>query len=135
MQIYIEATNSGETTTNLTYVMMDEEHYNFIISETFEMWNGMSEYAGTEFWFRKSNIDGNDDLSFVAEWSWNPLSDYNGLTPHAFIIEDEMNFRTILMNSDLILVLKNTMKTVKMILTYMLLLTCLKCNQVKLQTH
>ena len=91
--IYIEATNSCETTTNLTYVMMDEEHLNFIISETFEMWNGMSEYAGTEFWFRKSNIDGNDDLSFVAEWSWNPLSDYNGLTPHAFIIEDEMNFQ------------------------------------------
>ena len=51
------------------------------------------EYAGTEFWFRNSNIDGNDDLSFVGEWSWNPLSDYNGLTPHAFIIEDEMNFQ------------------------------------------
>ena len=91
--VYIEATNSCETTTNLTYVMMDQEYLNFIISEKLEMWNGFDEYAGTEFWFRNSNIDGNDDLSFVGEWSWNPLSDYNGLTPHAFIIEDEMNFQ------------------------------------------
>ena len=91
--VYIEATNSCETTTNLTYVMMDDEYLNFIISERFEDWNGDDEYAGTEFWFRNSNIAGNDDLSFVAEWSWNPLSDYNGLSPHAFIIEDEMNFQ------------------------------------------
>ena len=91
--VYIESTNSCETTTNLTYVMMDDEYLNFIISETLEDWNGGNEYAGTEFWFRNSNIDGNDELSFVGEWSWNPLSDYNGLTPHAFIIEDEMNFQ------------------------------------------
>ena len=91
--IYIEATNSCETTTNLTYVMMDDEYLNFIISERFEYWNGNHEYAGTEFWFRNSNIDGNDDLSFVGEWSWNPLSDYNGLSPYSFVIEDEMNFQ------------------------------------------
>ena len=91
--VYIEATNSCETTTNLTYVMMDQEYLNFIISEKLEMWNGFDEYAGTEFWFRNANIDGNEDLSFVGEWSWNLLSDYNGLTPHAFIIEDEMNFQ------------------------------------------
>ena len=91
--VYIETTNSCETTTNLTYVMMDDEYLNFIISETLEDWNGGNEYAGTEFWFRNSNIDGNDDLSFVGEWSWNVLSDYNGLSPYPFVIEDEMNFQ------------------------------------------
>ena len=91
--VYIEATNSCETTTNLTYVMMDDEYLNFIISERFEDWNGDDEYAGTEFWFRNSNIDGNDDLSFVGEWSWNMLSEYNGLSPYPFVIEDEMNFQ------------------------------------------
>ena len=91
--VYIEATNSCETTTNLTYVMMDDEYLKFIISETLEHWNGGNEYAGTEFWFRNSNIDGNDDLSFVGEWSWNPLSDYNGLSPYSFVVEDEMNFQ------------------------------------------
>ena len=91
--VYIEATNSCETTTNLTYVMMDDEYLNFIISETLEDWNGGNEYAGTEFWFRNSNIDGNDDLSFIGEWSWNVLSDYNGLSPYPFVIEDEMNFQ------------------------------------------
>ena len=91
--VYIEATNSCETTTNLTYVMMDDEYLNFIISERFEDWNGDDEYAGTEFWFRNSNIAGNDDLSFVGEWSWNVLSEYNGLSPYPFVIEDEMNFQ------------------------------------------
>ena len=91
--IFIETTNSCETTTNLTYVMMDDEYLNFIISETLEDWNGGNEYAGTEFWFRNSSIDGNEDLSFIGEWTGNTLSDYNGLSPYPFVIEDEMSFQ------------------------------------------
>ena len=91
--VYIEATNSCETTTNLTYVMMDDEYLNFIVSETLEDWDGSNQYAGTEFWFKNSSVDGIEGLSFIGEWSWNTLSDYNGLSPYPFVIEDEMNFQ------------------------------------------
>jgi hypothetical protein len=91
--VYVAATNSCETTTNLTYVMMDDEYLNFIISEELEMWGANDKSAGSEFWFKNSSVSGDEDLSFIGEWSSNTLSDSNGLSPFAFIIEDEMNFQ------------------------------------------
>ena len=91
--VYVAATNSCETTTNLTYVMMDDEYLNFIISEELEMWGAYGQSAGSEFWFKNSSVSGDEDLSFIGEWSSNSLSDSNGLSPFAFIIEDEMNFQ------------------------------------------
>ena len=91
--VYIETTNSCETTTNLTYVMMDDEYLNFILAERLELWGSYDKTAGSEFWFKHSSVSGDEDLSFIGEWSSNSLSDYNGLDPFAFIIEDEMNFQ------------------------------------------
>ena len=57
------------------------------------MWDSSDKSPGSEFWFKNSSVSGDEDLSFIGEWSSNSLSDSNGLSPFAFIIEDEMNFQ------------------------------------------
>ena len=92
--VYVESTDSCETTTNLSQVMMDDEYLYFVLSETLEMWDGWDKESGTEFWFKRSQAYGEDESqSIVAEASNCNYCTYNGMSPYSFIIEDEMNFQ------------------------------------------
>lgn len=92
--VYVESTDSCETTTTLSQVMMDDEYLYFVLSETLEMWDGWDKESGTEFWFKRSLAYGEDESqSIVAEASNCNYCTYNGMSPYSFIIEDEMNFQ------------------------------------------
>ena len=94
--VYVESTDSCETTTNLSQVKMDEEYLYFVLSETLELWDhgDRNEEPGTEFWFKRSQGDGLDaGQSIIGESYFCNSCDYNGMSPYSFIIEDEMNFQ------------------------------------------
>lgn len=91
--VYVESTDSCETTTNLSQVKMDEEYLYFVLSETLEMWDGWDKASGTEFWFKRSQIGQEGDQSIIGESYFCNSCDYNGMSPYSFIIEDDMNFQ------------------------------------------
>ena len=92
--VYVESTDSCETTTNLSQVMMDDEYLYFVLSETLEMWDDWDESSGTEFWFKRSLVNGQDgNQSIIGEATNCNDCDYNGMNPYSFIIEDDMNFQ------------------------------------------
>jgi hypothetical protein len=94
--VYVESTDSCETTTNLSQVMMDDEYLYFVISETLELWDhgDRNKEPGTEFWFKRSQANGQDgNQSIIGEAEFCNSCDYNGMSPYSFIIKDEMNFQ------------------------------------------
>jgi len=97
--VYVEATDSCETTTNLTFLEMDDEYLHFILDDTLEMWNYEDRYKGTEFWFKRSTASEiGENLSVVAELNYYSLgeSTRDGLYGYGYLVEDEMKFQNSL---------------------------------------